>query len=94
MRPWLADLVDGARQILPQGFHLYLFGSHAQGKAQAGSDVDIGVWGQGQLPPGVMTRLEDLGDGLFTLDTLDWVDLGRVTESFRQEALKKAIQIL
>jgi len=94
MKPWLTDLVEGARQILPQGFHLYLFGSQAQGRAQPTSDVDIGVWGQGQLPPGVMTRLEDLGDGLCTLDTLDWVDLGRVSESFRQEALRKAIQIL
>lgn len=94
MKPWLTDLVAGARKILPHGFHLYLFGSQAQGSAQATSDVDIGVWGHGELPAGVMTRLEDLGDSLPTLDKMDWVDLGRVSGSFREQALKEAVRLV
>ena len=94
MRPWLTDLVEGARPILPQGFHLYLFGSQTQGRAQSTSDVDIGVWGQGELPAGVMTLLEDLGDSMRTLDKMDWVDLGRVSGAFREHALKDAVRLL
>ena len=93
MKPWLTDLVEGARQILPKGFHLYLFGSQAQGKAQDTSDFDIGVWGHEELPAGVMTRLEDLGDSLPTLDKMDWVDLWRVSGTFRQQALKEAVRL-
>jgi predicted nucleotidyltransferase len=94
MKPWLTDLVEGARQILPKGFHLYLFGSQAKGKAQVTSDVDIGVWGHEELPAGVMTRLEDLGDSLPTLDKMDWVDLGRVSGAFREHALKDSIRLV
>ena len=94
MNSWLAELVDGVRSILPQGFHLYLFGSQAKGSARPSSDVDLGILGDSQLPVGIMTRLENLGDSLPTLDKMDWVDLTRVSGAFREQALKKAIQLI
>lgn len=94
MNSWLAELVDGVKAILPQGFHLYLFGSQANGFARPSSDVDLGILGDRELPVGIMTRLENLGDSLPTLDKMDWVDLTRVSGAFREQALKNAIQLI
>ena len=94
MNSWLAELVDGVKAILPQGFRLYLFGSQANGFARPSSDVDLGILGDRELPVGIMTRLENLGDSLPTLDKMDWVDLTRVSGALREQALKNAIQLI
>ena len=94
MRPWLTDLRIKATRVLPQGFHLYLFGSHAQGTATQGSDYDLGVLGDRPCPPGLLSELEEVGDAMPTLDKLDWVDLARVTKSFRDEAMRQAIRLV
>ena len=94
MNSWLAELVDGVKAILPQGFRLYLFGSQANGFARPSSDVDLGILGDRELPVGIMTQLENFGDSLSTLDKMDWVDLARVSGDFREQALKNAVQLL
>ena len=72
MKPWMTDLKQNAARILPEGFHLYLFGSHAHGMAKQGSDYDLGVLGARPCPPGLLSELEELGETLPTLDKLDW----------------------
>jgi len=94
MKPWMTVLKQKAARMLPEGFHLYLFGSQAQGSASLSSDYDLGVLGDHPCPPGLLCELEELGESLPTLDKMDWVDLGRVTKSFRDEALQKAIRVV
>ena len=90
----MTDLKQNAARMLPESFHLYLFGSHAQGTATQGSDYDLGVLGDRPCPPGLLSELEEVGDALPTLDKLDWVDLARVTKSFRNEAMRQAIRLV
>ena len=94
MKPWMSDLKQNAARMLPEGFHLYLFGSQAHGMAKQGSDYDLGVLGDRPCPPGLLSELEEVGDAMPTLDKLDWVDLARVTKSFRDEAMRHAIRLV
>ena len=73
----------GGRQVV-------LFGSRAQGKAKPRSDFDLGVIGDTPLPLVDFFAIEDMLNELPTLYRIDWVDLARVSERFRSQALQKA----
>lgn len=90
---WIHALVQSAKKVLPRGYHLYLFGSRAGNCPSATSDYDLGILGTRPLPPGILTRLEVMGEFLPTLDKLDWVDLGRSTAAFRKAALARAVRL-
>jgi predicted nucleotidyltransferase len=66
-----------------------LFGSRAMGNAKSRSDFDLGVIGDTPLPLEDFYAIEDMLDELPTLYRIDWVDLGKVSERFRAQALKK-----
>ena len=72
------------------GWTVVLFGSRADGTARDRSDFDIGIVGPGPLPLKTFFRIEDRLDHLDTLYKLDWIDLNRADESFRDEALRHA----
>jgi len=72
----------GGRQVV-------LFGSRAQGKAKSRSDFDLGVVGDTPLPLVDFFAIGDMLDELPTLYRIDWVDLARVSERFRSQALQK-----
>lgn len=72
------------------GRRVVLFGSRAQGKAKSRSDFDLGVVGDTPLPLADFVAIEDMLDELPTLYRIDWVDLARVSERFRSQALQKA----
>lgn len=72
----------GGRQVV-------LFGSRAQGKAKSRSDFDLGVIGDTPLPLVDFFAIEDMLNELPTLYRIDWVDLARVSERFRSQALQK-----
>ena len=72
----------GGRQVV-------LFGSRAQGKAKSRSDFDLGVVGDTPLPLADFFAIEDMLNELPTLYRIDWVDLARVSERFRSQALQK-----
>jgi len=72
----------GKRQVV-------LFGSRAQGKAKPRSDFDLGVVGDTPLPLEDFFAIEDILENLPTLYRIDWVDLARVSERFRTQALQK-----
>ncbi len=70
-----------------QGHRVVLFGSRAEGTHRPRSDFDIGVVGPKPLPLKTFYRIEDELDALDTLYRVDWVDINRVSERFRKEAL-------
>ena len=75
------------------GYRVVLFGSRARGRARPGSDFDIGVLGHAPLPLGVFFRLAERFEQMPTLYSVDWVDLQRTSQAFRQSALEQAITL-
>lgn len=75
-----------SRQL--KGYKVFLFGSRVVGQVRERSDFDVGVLGDEPLPVDLFFAIEDAFDQLPTLHVIDWVDFGRVSPKFRQEALK------
>ena len=71
-----------------QGYKVVLFGSRAAGRAAPRSDFDLGVLGAGPLPLKVFYQIEDKLEALPSLYKIDWVDLNRASDDFRQRALE------
>ncbi|MEI7537637.1 MAG: nucleotidyltransferase domain-containing protein [Comamonadaceae bacterium] len=67
-----------------------LFGSRAHGTAKPRSDFDIGVCGVSAMPFEDFYTLADQIDAIATLYQIDWVDLNRTDQQFRQTALSNA----
>lgn len=72
-----------------EGRKIFLFGSRVTGKSRERSDFDIGVIGAEPLPLKIYYKMEDRFDDLPTLYRIDWVDFNRVSEKFRERAMKQ-----
>ena len=66
---------------------IVLFGSRATGKHTPRSDYDIGIDATTPLPLDVLGSIQAEIEALPVLQKSDLVDLCRVSEAFRQEAL-------
>jgi predicted nucleotidyltransferase len=71
-------------------YKLFIFGSEASGMADRRSDIDIGILGPQPLSGAVMQRIREDLETLRTLRPFDVVDLSRVDEAFKAEALEHA----
>jgi predicted nucleotidyltransferase len=71
------------------GYRVILFGSRAVGTARDRSDFDLGVFGATTLPLKRFYEIEDALEDLPTLYRIDWVDLNRASERFRETALSE-----
>ncbi len=78
---------------LPFGYRVVLFGSWAEGNAQAGSDIDIGILGKKPLSQRTLVQIRQKVDAVPTLRKIDIVDLASTSERFRTRALKHAKQL-
>ena len=67
-----------------------LFGSRARGTAHSRSDFDIGILGKESLSLLAFYEIEDMLENLPTLYKIDLVDLNRVSQKFRDHALREA----
>lgn len=89
VRRMLQDLFSKSGKRLA-GHRVVLFGSRARGDARPRSDFDLAVIGETPLPLHDFYALADQLDELPTLYRIDWVDLARASEKFRQSALTNA----
>ena len=67
---------------------IILFGSRSGGQNKKRSDFDIGILGEKALSIADFYKLKDALDELPTLYTIDLVDFNKVSDTFRNEALK------
>ena len=83
------------RRHLPDpAFRIFVFGSRANGKAHARSDIDIGIDGPAPVPWATLADIvEDLQEAP-TLYSFDVVDFKRAPEEFRAVALTEGIEAL
>ncbi len=93
------EILQAIRQTLAgfadqlHGHRVILFGSRAAGTARARSDFDVGVDGADPLPLGTFFAIGDRLEALPTLYRIDWLDLQRVSETFRHTALAHQLEL-
>ncbi len=68
-----------------------LFGSRARGDYNKVSDIDIGILPENRLDRKKLVILKEKIDNLNFPYTVDVVDLSRVSEAFREKALREGI---
>lgn len=68
-----------------------LFGSRARGDYSRVSDIDIGILPKNKLDRKKLVLLKEKIDNLNFPYTVDVVDLSKVSEAFREKALREGI---
>lgn len=68
-----------------------LFGSRARGDYSRVSDIDIGILAEKSLDKRKLVLLKEKIDDLNIPYTVDVVDLSKVTEAFREKALRDGV---
>jgi predicted nucleotidyltransferase len=77
------------RHVPDPAFRIFLFGSRAEGSAQARSDIDIGIEGPAPVPLEALALIEEELEEAPTLYSFDIVDFFRVPEKFRRVARRR-----
>ncbi len=78
------------REHLDDAYDILLFGSWARGNALPQSDIDIGIYGEHEVPWSVMAQIRHAVDELPTLRKIDVVDLRAKSEKFQAATLAYA----
>jgi predicted nucleotidyltransferase len=92
--PDLRRVAAIVRRRLPSAeYHVFLFGSRAEGGGRPVSDWDIGVLGPAPVRGAVLQAIRDDLDDLPTLHRFDVVDLSTVPDEFRDAALRGALEL-
>lgn len=77
--------------LLGHDAQVFLFGSHATGKAGRASDIDVAVLPVRELPAGLLSRIrESLQESLVPFK-VELVDLSQTDEAFRKRVLAEGI---
>jgi predicted nucleotidyltransferase len=88
LRAAIKEIVS--RHLNLSRYHLFLFGSESAGTTMRGSDIDIGILGDGPVPGRIMERIRSDLETLRTLRRFDVVDFFGIGENFRSAALRNA----
>ena len=71
---------------------LFLFGSHATGRARYASDVDIAVLPERELPLDLLSQVREDLEQSNVLYKVDLVDISRTDEVFRQRVFAEGVE--
>ncbi|SDM70879.1 Predicted nucleotidyltransferase [Geoalkalibacter ferrihydriticus] len=71
---------------------IFLFGSHATGRAAITSDIDVAVFPEKNLPAGLLSQIREEIENSNVPYPVDLVDLSQADEDFRQRVLKEGIE--
>lgn len=83
-----------ARRFLGADIRVYWFGSWAEGRAVARSDIDIGLAADRSIPLDQLSRLRGaVEEELPTLYTVELVDLTAADSTFRERAVARGIRL-
>jgi predicted nucleotidyltransferase len=80
----LEELEQVVHSLKNQGVNLILFGSFAEGKGRAHSDLDLAYDG-GRLDPELVHTMHQKIENLHTVRSVDLVDLQRVDAAVAEE---------
>lgn len=72
---------------------VFLFGSQAKGKISQTSDIDIGIYGKKPVDLLTISNLKSDFEDSNIPETVDVVDFNRVSDKFRQIAMRHIISL-
>lgn len=78
-------------RLSPQDARVYLFGSHATGKARLHSDIDIAILPLRRLPPGLLTEIREQLEESDVVRNVDVIDLSETDAAFRRRVQKEGV---
>lgn len=76
-----------------QEYQVVFFGSRVSGRGSDRSDIDVGIIGPTKVPDAIWSKILEDVENLPYLYTIDVVDFGRVSASFRKHALSSSLPI-
>lgn len=76
------------KNVKAEHYKVFFFGSRANGKATAKSDIDIGIEAEEAVPPRVLSEIRDELENLRTLNKFDLVDFKKADKNFREVAMQ------
>lgn len=79
------------KEKLPEQSHFFLFGSRAIGNHGEMADIDIGIQAESEVSINIINALKETIEESFVPYDVDIVDFEKVSEEFKQQALKKVI---
>ncbi len=77
--------------LRPWRVRVWLFGSRARGDAAPGSDVDIAVWPEEDVPPDWLAPLREALEESCLPWEVDIVDLREASEAVRQAVAREGV---
>lgn len=86
----IKEVVKIIKSYLADDYKIYLFGSWVKGNAAPGSDLDIGILGNKEVPFEIMVKIRHLIEGIPTLRNIDLVDFNAVGKNFRENVLRQS----
>jgi predicted nucleotidyltransferase len=93
IRAILRDVARIVRHHLPDPqYRVFLYGSWATGRAQRGSDVDIGIEGMQPVPAAALAGIREECEALATLYSVEVVDFARMAEGIRRHARGRILE--
>jgi hypothetical protein len=83
-------IVLGALKGYPA--RVFLFGSHATGRATTTSDIDVAVVPTDELPSGLLSRIREALEESTVPYRVDLVDLSKTDSAFCRRVLQEGIE--
>lgn len=71
---------------------IFLFGSHATGRAAIVSDIDVAVLPEKKLPAGLLSKIREEIENSNVPYPVDLVGLSQTDKAFRQRVLKEGVE--
>ena len=72
-------------------YAVFLFGSRANGKSSRTSDIDVGIYGEKELPIMIKSTIEDELEESTIPYYVDIIDFNDVSEEFKKVALQSIV---
>lgn len=93
-KSWKRQIKKIIRKYLPAAdCQIFIFGSRVTGENQRFSDVDVGILGPKMIPGHMMVKIQEELESSRIPFKIDVVDFQKVSDSFRQLALKNLIYL-
>jgi predicted nucleotidyltransferase len=86
LRRKLLEIIEAYPELADS--KLFFFGSRVSGRGDERSDVDVGIYGSGPVPPRIWLDIQEAVEEIPVLYKIDLVDFQRVSPSFREVALQ------
>ena len=86
----IRQIIQG--RLVKYPVRLFLFGSHATGRARSASDVDIAVLPERELPLDLLSQVREDLEQSNVLYKVDLVDISRTDEVFRQRVFAEGVE--